>query len=98
MRGRPGPRCIDITPAQHLVLNELCRDGADNVVIAARLSVTTETVKSHLKRVMAKAHTTNRTELALELSRRRLQTRVIAWGQVIEHKDVTLERVQPPGL
>lgn len=95
---RPGPRCIVITPSEHLVLNELCRDGAENPVIAARLSLSQDTVKSHIKHVMKKAGTVNRTELALELSRRRLQTRVVAWGKVIEHKDVTLERVYPPGL
>ncbi|MDI9939172.1 FHA domain-containing protein [Rhodococcus sp. IEGM 1351] len=54
---------IDLTPAQHIVLTELCRpfhDGTDHPIaasnqqIADALNVSTETVKSHLRAICTK--------------------------------------------
>lgn len=77
MSRRPGLRCIEVTPAEQRVLLELCRDGADNPEIAERLHITTDTVKSHIKHVLKRTGTVNRTELALDLVKKRLQTRVV---------------------
>lgn len=87
-----------ISPSEHLVLTELCRDGADNSFIAARLSLSVDTVKTHLQRIRKKAHVHSRTELALDLSRGRLKTRVICRGRVIDHKDVTLKELRAEAL
>ena len=45
---------IPVTPAQRSVLVELTRDGAENAVIAKRLHLSPETVKSHLKAIFGK--------------------------------------------
>jgi DNA-binding NarL/FixJ family response regulator len=58
-----------ITPAQVAILEELCRDGADNQRIANRLGVTMNTVKCQLHRVMQEAGMPDRTALAVALLR-----------------------------
>lgn len=62
-------RSVDITHAEALVLRELLRDGAWNPVIAKRLTLSLETVKTHMKVMMAKAGAANRTELVLLILR-----------------------------
>ncbi len=62
--------CIYVTPAENKVLRELTWDGACNKVIAQRLHVTEDTVKSHLKSVMKKVpHIKDRCALATALLR-----------------------------
>lgn len=71
------PIVIDVTEAERSVLVELTRDGASNRVIANRLGIEVETVKSHLKNVMCRLPTVNdRTALAIGLIRESIQTRI----------------------
>ena len=53
------------TPARLAVLRELCRDGADNRTIGARLGIGENTVKSHLRALQAATGTTTRTALVI---------------------------------
>lgn len=65
----PGPRVVRVTPQQRAVIGELTRDGADNATIAMRLYITEDTVKTHLKRAMARVGADNRTHLVTLLLR-----------------------------
>lgn len=60
---------LDLTPREWDVLRELCLDGADNRLIARRLFVTEDTVKSHVKALLRKGGHRNRTELAVAVLR-----------------------------
>lgn len=60
---------LDLTPREWAVLVELCRDGADNHRISRRLSVTPNTVKTHVQSIMDKGGFLNRTELAVAVLR-----------------------------
>lgn len=73
----PMPRVIEVTRRQKQVLDELCRDGADNETIARRLGIAHNTVKTHLRDLNAKCHTANRTELAVEVLHGRIKTKVV---------------------
>lgn len=67
---------LSVTPSQYRVLVELVRDGADNETIARRLRLGRMTVASHLKSVYRKAATSNRTELALALTRKEIMLEI----------------------
>lgn len=60
---------LDLTPREWDVLTELCRDGADNRSIARRLFVSEDTVKTHVKHLLAKGGYRTRTELAVAVLR-----------------------------
>lgn len=66
----PGPRAVTLTPTQHKVLTELVRDGATNATIAARLHVTEDTVKSHVKNLLLAIGVDNRTAAVVAVLRR----------------------------
>ena len=74
---RPVPRIAVLTPAQRAVVVELARDGAPNHVIARRLGIDTETVKTHLRRAMAASDCTSRTALVAALLRREVVLRTV---------------------
>lgn len=63
------PRLVRCTEAEIRVLTELVRDGAENGIIAKRLHLSHDTVKTHLKRVTSRIQTPNRTALAVGLVR-----------------------------
>lgn len=75
----PMPRVIEVTPRQKQVLDELCRDGADNETIARRLGIARDTVKTHLRDLNVKCDTANRTELAVEVLQGRIKTKVVTY-------------------
>ena len=62
-RMRPTHGWASITPAEHEVI-ELVREGLTNAAIATRLSMSPNTVKTHLTHVFTKLDVKNRAELA----------------------------------
>lgn len=70
------PRVVIVTPRQRAVIGELARDGADNKTIALRLGVVEDTIKSHVKHVIAATGADNRTHLVCLLLRGHVQLRV----------------------
>jgi DNA-binding NarL/FixJ family response regulator len=66
----------DVTRRQRAVIRELARDGADNAVIATRLGVAEDTVKSHVKAALAAVGASNRTHLVCLLLRGQVLLRV----------------------
>ena len=62
-------RFVFCTQRQFDVVAELVRDGADNRTIADRLVVVEDTVKSHMKVLLRKAGTKDRTALAVGIIR-----------------------------
>lgn len=58
-------RVVTLTPMQRRVLDELCTDGASNEDIAARLYVTPDTIKTHLRHILAATGAANRTALVV---------------------------------
>jgi DNA-binding NarL/FixJ family response regulator len=71
-------RTLPVT-SQHMdVLRELLHDGADNAEIADRLDLDVQTVKSHLRRLLAAAGCQTRTELVVRVLRGQLRLRVVA--------------------
>lgn len=71
-----GVRQVVLTRGQHDVVRELAADGASNDEIAERLSLSPNTVKTHLRDALRAAGFNNRTALAVALARRRLTVRV----------------------
>lgn len=72
------PVRITISRAQRAVLVELTRDGANNKVIANRLGLSEDTIKSHIKAVLAKLpHINDRCALAVALLRRSVITKTL---------------------
>lgn len=65
-----------ISRAEARVLDELLCDGASNPEIADRLGLSDQTVKCHVKRLLKVTGTSNRTELAVAVLRRRVNVRV----------------------
>lgn len=60
---------FDLTPAEMVVLVELCRDGAGNDEIARRLGIQGKTVKSHLLRIFEKLECHNRASVMIAVLR-----------------------------
>lgn len=56
---------LTVTRAQARVIEELCREGAVNAVIAERLGVTEQTVKFHVGNAIRAVDARTRTGLAL---------------------------------
>lgn len=69
---RPDQRAVPCTTVEIEVLTELLRDGADNYSIGKRTYRTENTVKTHIKRLMQKTVTNNRTHLAVAIARREI--------------------------
>jgi len=67
------PREVPVTLREFDVANELLRDGADNQTIAKRLYVTEDTVKSHLKKLLARTGAKTRGELVVAVFRGRVR-------------------------
>lgn len=70
------PRLVILTPTQRAVLGQLTHDGAENVTIAARLGMSENTVKSHVKGILKAFDCTNRTAVVTDCLRGRVQVRV----------------------
>lgn len=66
---------------QYQVLQELLKDGADNPTIALRLGIAPDTVKCHIKILLAKTGLANRTELAVAVLQGHLVVKIPAGGQ-----------------
>jgi DNA-binding NarL/FixJ family response regulator len=64
----------DLTPREHEVL-ALVAEGATNAEIAARLVVSENTVKFHVKNILQKLHARNRAEVVAFAARSRLYPR-----------------------
>jgi DNA-binding NarL/FixJ family response regulator len=63
----PPPSQLDTLTRREREVLELAARGIENKVIATELSISQDTVKSHLKKVYRKLHVRNRTEAALVL-------------------------------
>lgn len=61
----PTPLVVALAPRQLAVLTELVKDGASNIQIARRLYVSEDTVKTHLRTIMARCGVGSRTELVV---------------------------------
>jgi DNA-binding NarL/FixJ family response regulator len=73
----PAPPAVDelarryrLTPAEGAVMGQLA-SGLSNAAIAARLFVSVETVRTHVRRILAKLEVGSRTEAALLAARAR---------------------------
>lgn len=71
-----GPRVITLTPRQREVLGQLTHDGADDATIAARLGVTDQTIKSHIKNILRAFGVPNRTAVVVDCLRGRVRVKV----------------------
>lgn len=60
---------LDLSPREWDVLMELCKDGVSNRLIARRLFVTEDTVKTHIKSLLRRGGFHTRTELAVAVLR-----------------------------
>lgn len=69
----PGIVCVRVTFAEYKVLKELIRDGATNKVIARRCYLTEDTVKTHIKSILARTPQTDRTSLVVAVLRGKTQ-------------------------
>lgn len=67
------PHIAHLTPRQKVVLNELLADGARDETIAKRLGVKTDTIKSHVRRILGATRCQSRTELIVALYRKRVR-------------------------
>ena len=67
---------VSITRAEARVLDELMRDGASNQTIARRLCLSEDTVKTHMKRLLAATDCPDRTSLVVAIFRRAIRIRV----------------------
>lgn len=72
----PGELAIAPSAAQYRVLVQLLRDGADNRTLARRLHLSEETVKCHIKALLALAGLSTRTELAVAILRRDIWVKI----------------------
>jgi DNA-binding NarL/FixJ family response regulator len=65
----PSQREIELTPGEWRVYCALRYDGAGNEIIARRLGIALDTVKTHMRRIMVKAGCDSRAALlAAELN------------------------------
>jgi DNA-binding CsgD family transcriptional regulator len=71
------PRLAVLTPAQRRVLGELVKDGASNPEIARRLGVSLDTVKSHMKVILAVTGCGDRAAVVADCLRGRLVIRTV---------------------
>lgn len=66
------PVFILCTDAQLAVLKDLMVDGATNRTIAGRLFLSVDTVKSHMRKLLANVGAHDRTSLAIKLLRKQV--------------------------
>lgn len=66
------PSYVRFTRRELSVLRELMKAGEPNDVIADRLFISLDTVKSHVRNILGKTEAANRTELALRLLRQEI--------------------------
>jgi predicted ATPase/DNA-binding CsgD family transcriptional regulator len=71
-RKRPAHGWAALTPTERQVA-DLIGEGLSNPQIAARLFVARETVKTHVSHILTKLRFTSRTQLAAEVTQRRVQ-------------------------
>jgi DNA-binding NarL/FixJ family response regulator len=71
----PEPRLVVVTPMVRAVIGELTRDGAVNGVIADRLGIAEDTVKSHVKAALRAVGSENRTAMVCALLRGQVRLR-----------------------
>jgi len=62
--GKPAQKLLEFTPREREIIS-LIITGCVNKEIAARLSLSEDTVKHHLSNIFAKAKVANRLELAI---------------------------------
>lgn len=70
-------RVAEISRAERAVANELLADGAGNREIADRLALSEDTVKSHVKELLAATDCETRTEFAVKVLRRQIHLSVV---------------------
>lgn len=76
MTAPPEPRVVTVTPMVRKVIGEITRDGPINAVIAERLGIAEDTVKSHIKAALRAVGCDNRTALVCALLRGQVKVRV----------------------
>jgi DNA-binding CsgD family transcriptional regulator len=79
---------LRVTPREREILNELTCDGPGNQEIADRLHLSVDTVKTHIKHMLAQTDFTTRTELAVAILRNRVHI-------VPKHNASHVERPKP---
>jgi DNA-binding NarL/FixJ family response regulator len=67
-----GPPAVRLTNQQLAVVAELCKDGPSNRMLAARLHVTEDTIKTHIKHALNRTGCTDRTALAVAILTRQV--------------------------
>jgi DNA-binding NarL/FixJ family response regulator len=65
-------RVLVVSASERRVLEAFMFDGSDNETIARRLSLTSDTVRTHLRNIYARAGIHTRTELALAIERQQV--------------------------
>lgn len=89
---------ITLTPTQHAVLDELCKDGADDADIARRLHLSAWTIKSHLAAIRKALGVTNRTAVVALTLTGQIHTRVDNRNHIDHpvHRRTTVTHHGPP--
>jgi DNA-binding NarL/FixJ family response regulator len=83
---RPVPRIAVLTPAEHRVLRAFLHDGADNPTLARRCDVSTETIRSHIRRILAATGCTSKAALAVAALTGRLAFRTHPHARTITER------------
>jgi len=97
---RERPHAETLTPRETAVLDELSL-GLSNKEIAIALSVTIETVKTHVKNVMRKLEVTNRTAAVLQAAQRSAATAAESYNElaaVVDSGNDAIVTKNPLGL
>lgn len=87
----PAPVTIKITPTERLVLVELTRDGPTNGILALRMGVSEDTVKTHMRNILVRVQKAgsplceSRAQLIVGLLRGLIKTTTVT--QVNRHKE-----------